>query len=61
MLSEWVAEALDDRYGRGLYELAAMFGVANDRMLRALWQAERRGAVVPMIIDGYVWWFMVPA
>lgn len=55
-----LVDTLDDGYGRGIYELAAMFGVENDRMLRALWDAQRRGDVVPMIIDGYVWWFVVP-
>ena len=60
MLSEWLIEVLDDRYGRGIYELAAMLGVENDCMLRALWDAERRGAVVPMVIEGLVYWFLVP-
>lgn len=36
-----------------------MLGVENDCMLRALWDAERRGAVVPMVIEGLVYWFLV--
>ena len=54
-----LVDALGDRYGRGIYELAAMLGVENDCMLRALWDAERRGAVVPMVIEGLVYWFLV--
>ena len=59
-LSLRVPDALDDGYGRGIYELAVMFGVENDCMLRALWDAQRRGDVVPIVIDGWVYWFSVP-
>ncbi len=59
-LSVCVPDALDDGYGRGIYELAVMFGVENVEMLRALWDAQRRGTVVPIVIDGWVYWFSVP-
>ena len=59
-LSLRLVDTLNDGYGRGNYELAAMLGVENDRMLRALWDAERRGDVVMRVIGGLVYWFLVP-
>ena len=49
-LSHSLVQVCDDREGRGIYELAAMLGVENDRMLRALWVAQRRGDVIPMVV-----------